>query len=229
MTLATSDGKPRRLQLTKRQKKWIKIAAIASTFTLPGIAAIWYTLTPTVQEPIPFDIVRPEIPTIDQGWENNPVYCDQQDIDPCYQQLTLRLWNNDPDAGKAGLIQEMVAREAARMRTRAVREQANPENPKCFNNSLEICFNSIAGNVLNEYQNAVTDIDKAIALLRYAALNQARFGGGMFTTPNRFGPLAAMENFENQLARHYGLSEKAARQQLEHGEKIQYFETQGEQ
>jgi len=205
------------LGLTQRQKKWARILAIAATFTLPGIAAIAYTLMPTHQEPIAVEIDRPKVPVIDQGWENNVNYCDGKGIMPCYQQLTLRLWNKDPDSGRPGLIQEMVARESARIKSRAIVEQGNSNNPNCFNQSLEICLSSIAENTLIEYQNAVTEVDKVTALFRYAAVNHARFGGAVPTTPSRFTPLAMIENFESQLARFYGMSEAAARTQLQEG------------
>jgi hypothetical protein len=205
-------------KLTQRQKKVAKILAIATTFTLPGIAAIAYTLIPTQHEPIAVDIARPKVPVIDQNWENNPHYCDEGgDIAPCHQQLMLRLWNKDPESGRPGLIQEMVAREAARIKSRAIAEQANSNNLNCYQQSLEICLNSIAENTLIEYQSAVSEVDKVTALFRYAAVNEARFGGVIPTTPSRFTPLATIENFESQLARHYGMSEAAARQQLSQG------------
>ncbi|GEM_PF-6856139 len=208
------------MKFTRRQK----IAAIATLTCIPGVAAIAYALIPAKHEPLEIPIARPEVPTIDQAWENNPTYCDNQPIQECHEQLTLRLWNKDPETGRPGLITEMVAREAARIKSRAVVEQSNSKNPKCFNQSLEVCLNSIADNVLGEMEITSTETEKATALFRYAAVNQARFGGVVPTSaPTTYIAPALIENFENQLHRHYGLAGQQAAQQLQ-GNRIKYQE-----
>jgi hypothetical protein len=208
------------MKFTQRQK----IAVIATLTCIPGLTAIAYALTPAKHEPLEIPIARPEVPTIDQAWENNPTYCDNQPIQECHEQLTLRLWNKDPETGRPGLITEMVARESARIKSRAVVEQSNSKNSKCFNQSLEVCLNSIADNVLEEMAAAQTETEKATALFRYAAVNQARFGGVTpSSAPTTYIAPALIENFENQLYRHYNLAQKPAVQQLQ-GNRYRYQE-----
>ena len=195
-----------------RHRVWF----IGGASLIPGAIAIANSLTPITTAPIAVEFARPQQPTIDQAWENNPKYCDDKPIEQCYEQLLLRLWNTDPDTGRPGTIAELVAREASRIRSRAVSEQSNSKNERCFNRSLEVCLNSIANNVLSEMEQSATPTEKAAAFFRYAAVGQARFGGTAPTAaPTTFTDLAVVENFETQLHRHYALSQQQAVQQLQ--------------
>lgn len=200
--------------LTLDRSTSLKIAASVGAVTV-ALIPIGVALFPSQPEQktftVPLELPAP--PRIDPAWDNNPNYCQERPIEDCYTQFRLRM---------DGYQQAYLDREAMRYRAAAVTQATLPHNQSCFRQSEPVCLSSFAENITNVLNGANSNAEWLEGISRATALSDAQMGkvAAVPAVPDRFRILATIENWQSQLALHYGMGEAAARTQLDNGKLI---------